>query len=61
METRHARARQAGGIMDLCRRWLRCGVCGLHGHDMLPSFEPGRICLRCVSCSYETHGWVLRD
>ena len=38
---------------------LRRILCGLNGHDLLPEFEPSRICLRCVSCSYRTPGWIL--
>jgi hypothetical protein len=34
-------------------------ICGLGGHDLIRSYESGRICLRCTSCSYETPGWTL--
>jgi hypothetical protein len=50
-----------GGIADRWKKWVRSTMCGLHGHDLLLSFEPSRICLRCVTCSYETHGWILKD
>ena len=60
MKSRHPTAgnRRINGPLQ---GWLRRAICGLHGHDMLLSFKPGRICLRCVSCSYETPGWVLED
>jgi hypothetical protein len=31
------------------------------GHELLRSFEPNRVCLRCMSCSYETPGWTLKE
>lgn len=43
------------------RAWWSRVLCRLNGHDLLPSFQPGRICLRCVSCSYETPGWLLKE
>lgn len=47
-----ARARVVSGLRRI--------LCGLNGHDLLPEFEPSRICLRCVSCSYKTPGWMLK-
>jgi hypothetical protein len=44
-------------VTDPLHRW----VCGLYGHELLRSYEPGRICLRCTSCSYETRGWILDE
>ena len=61
MESRHVEAQQPLGVIDRCGSWLRTVICGMHGHDLLLSFEPNRLCLRCVSCSYESHGWVLKD
>ena len=43
------------------RRALRSFLCGLGGHELLRSFEPNRVCLRCTSCSYETPGWTLKE
>ncbi len=39
---------------------VRQFFCGLHGHDALLHFEPGRLSLQCTSCGYETPGWDLR-
>jgi hypothetical protein len=25
------------------------------------SYSPGRVCLKCVVCSYETPGWIIKD
>lgn len=36
---------------------LRQFLCGLHGHDALLQYEPGRLFLRCTSCGHETPGW----
>jgi hypothetical protein len=43
------------------RHALRSFLCGLGGHELMRSFEPGRVCLRCTSCPYETPGWTLKD
>ena len=43
------------------RRLALMMLCGLKGHEMLRSFEPGRVFLRCVSCPHETAGWRLRE
>ena len=43
------------------RHALRTFLCGLTGHELLRSFEPGRVCLRCTSCPYETPGWTLKE
>ncbi len=43
------------------RHALRAFVCGLGGHDLMRSFEPNRVCLRCTSCPYETPGWTLKE
>jgi hypothetical protein len=59
MQFRHASA-GSRRINGPSQGWLRRALCGLHGHDMLLSYEPGRICLRCALCSYETPGWVLK-
>jgi len=40
---------------------LRQFMCGLHGHDGLLHFEPGRISLLCASCGHETPGWQIED
>ena len=40
---------------------LRAFFCGLGGHELIRSFEPNRVCLRCTSCPYETPGWTLKE
>ena len=40
---------------------IRQFLCGLGGHELMRSYSPGRICLRCTSCPYETPGWVLKE
>jgi hypothetical protein len=40
---------------------LREAYCAMHGHDSLMQFEPGRLCLKCVSCGHETPGWQLDE
>jgi len=40
---------------------LRAFLCGLGGHELIRSFEPNRVCLRCTSCPYETPGWTLKQ
>jgi len=42
------------------RHALRSFICGLGGHDLMRSFQPNRVCLRCTSCPYETPGWTLK-
>jgi len=35
--------------------------CALRGHDLLLHADHGRrLCLRCVSCGYESPGWILK-
>jgi hypothetical protein len=56
MSAAHVAEHQAGWL-----GWrLRILICGIGGHELLRSFEPGRVCLRCTSCLYETPGWTLR-
>jgi hypothetical protein len=43
------------------RHALRAIICGLGGHELMRSFEPNRVCLRCTSCPYETPGWTLKE
>ena len=43
------------------RHALRAFLCGLGGHELIRSFEPNRVCLRCTSCPYETPGWTLKE
>jgi hypothetical protein len=43
------------------RHALRAFLCGLGGHELMRSFEPNRVCLRCTSCPYETQGWTLKE
>jgi len=44
-------------IGELLRRFL----CGLAGHELMRSYSPGRLCLKCVMCSYETPGWIIKE
>ena len=43
------------------RHALRAFVCGLSGHELMRSFEPNRLYMRCTSCPYETPGWTLKE
>jgi hypothetical protein len=36
-------------------------ICGLSGHQLLLSAEPGRLSLKCMSCPYETPGWTIKE
>lgn len=36
-------------------------LCGLSGHQLLLSAEPGRLSLKCMSCPYETPGWAIKE
>jgi len=36
-------------------------LCGLSGHQLLLSAEPGRLSLKCMSCPYETPGWTIKE
>jgi len=40
---------------------LRRFLCGLGGHELMRGYSPGRLYLRCTSCSYETPGWRLKE
>jgi hypothetical protein len=53
-------AQPGAGVMTRAAEQLRQFLCGLHGHDTLVHFEPGRMSLQCTSCRYETPGWDLR-
>jgi hypothetical protein len=46
-------------ITESVARRVGLFVCGLGGHDLVRSYENGRICLRCMFCAYETPGWTL--
>lgn len=43
------------------RHSLRAFLCGIGGHELMRSFEPNRVYMRCTSCPYETHGWQLKE
>jgi hypothetical protein len=36
-------------------------ICGLSGHELVLSAEPGRLSLKCMSCPYETPGWIIKE
>ncbi len=38
---------------------LRQVRCGFGGHLMVRHYEPGRLCLECVGCGKQTHGWTI--
>jgi hypothetical protein len=48
------------GLVGRTVEQLRQFICGLHGHDALLHFGPGRVSLQCTSCGYETPGWDVR-
>jgi len=33
--------------------------CAWRGHNEILKFEANRVALRCVSCGYESPGWIL--
>jgi hypothetical protein len=43
------------------RHSLRAFLCGIGGHELMRSFEPNRVYMRCTSCPYETQGWTLKE
>ena len=43
------------------RHSLQAFLCGIGGHELMRSFEPNRVYMRCTSCPYETPGWTLKD
>ena len=43
------------------RHALRAFLCGLGGHELMRSYEPNRVYMRCTSCHYETRGWTLKE
>lgn len=47
--------------MTWIRGPLRQFLCGLGGHELMRSYSPGRICLRCVVCAHESPGWILKE
>ena len=56
-ETRALRPGDGIGARVFSR--VRQAFCGVQGHDTLRQFERGRMYLKCISCGYETPGWVL--
>jgi hypothetical protein len=40
---------------------LRRIICGLAGHELMRSYSPGRLCLKCTWCAYETPGWIIKE
>jgi hypothetical protein len=37
------------------RQWW----CGFMGHELLLRLEGHRICLECISCGYQSSGWMF--
>ena len=46
-------------IIETALRWIDRVLCGWRGHEMVRSFEPARLSLRCLRCGAETPGWSL--
>ena len=61
MRTRHAPFHLERGLLKGLSRFLQQCVCGMSGHELLLHIEPGHLSLRCISCPYETPGWVLKE
>ena len=64
LETTQAEAvalREDDGLGTAVVVKMRQMLCGMHGHDNLMQFERDRMCLRCVSCGYESPGWALTE
>jgi len=40
---------------------IRRIICGFGGHELMRSYSPGRLCLRCAWCAYETPGWIIKE
>ena len=36
-------------------------ICGIRGHEDYLHFEKNRVYLQCVSCGYESPGWVVEN
>jgi hypothetical protein len=36
-------------------------ICSARGHVLIKHFEPGRICLECVSCGHRSPGWEVKS
>jgi len=45
-------------LADRMHAWVREGLCGLTGHDLMIQFDRGhRVYLRCLHCGHKTRGW----
>lgn len=40
-------------------RQLKRVACSVRGHEEFLQFERNRLFLRCLSCGYESQGWVI--
>ncbi len=40
-------------VAGVAQRW-----CGLRGHQTVLCVEPHRLSLQCVSCGWQSHGWM---
>jgi hypothetical protein len=48
-------------LADRMHAWVREGLCGLSGHDLMLQFDRGhRVYLRCLDCGHETPGWHIK-
>jgi hypothetical protein len=47
--------------MNRTMQSLQRMMCGLRGHDAVLLFERHRLSLRCLSCGYQTAGWILQS
>lgn len=49
-------------VLELVRSAIACGqhaACAWHGHEWILHASAGRLCLRCLVCGVETHGWSI--
>jgi hypothetical protein len=61
MRTNHALPGTSRGFMALAADRLGILICGFGGHKLVRHCEPGRICLQCLTCPYETPGWTFNE
>ena len=49
-------------VLELVRSAIECGqhaACAWHGHEWILHASADRLCLRCLVCGVETHGWSI--
>jgi hypothetical protein len=60
MRINHTLPGVSRGLTGLADR-LGILMCGFAGHHLVRRCEPGRICLQCLNCPYETPGWTFNE